>query len=355
MGLFGKGDQERIDGTVATIVNLCPAIERQTVRAFLTKWIAANFGSPVMRKVFSEGLSTHGYAGRGDEATRAARRALVILRGDLLNPANPLHMSADAVMSMPTGQVAQALADMMLPFRTYALQEERVRTLLGTAFNSLKTSPQLFLTNNIVVCQSWGNPPGGVLRHRFVFNYKDQVYMMLPPAMLHTLNDPAKALEVDAVNVPELYWGRLPKLPNGQPNWASIDASTLTGADIMVTSAFSGCSFCFKNNGGSVYAAHISPATTTDPSIGPPPTLANHLINSGNFGSPAGATAGALQVYGRGASNLVGHALGYAVNPVPGVPLIAASMYIFGLHIGGGWQIWGQENNNGAKTVTQLL
>ena len=152
-----------------------------------------------------------------------------------------------------------------------------------------------------------------------------------------------------------------PRSSKGPPDYSSrgvqLRLLMLVGL-LMVTSAFSGCSFCFKDNGGSVFAAHVSPATPTDPSIGAAPALATQLggqQGTGDFASPQAATAGALQVFGRGFSNLQGKGAGYAVQVVPGMPLTAASMYVFGVVIGHSWHFYSQENNNGVKTVTTLL
>lgn len=359
MAPWDKSDQTRVNETIAHIVSLCPAQERQTIKAFLDHWIAANYPNAGMFGALSSALSTSGYHGVGDEATRAARRALIMLRGDMIAATNALHVTPAHVMGLQGGQVTQQLTAILPAFRTYALQEERVRTRLQDALTDLLTQPSIFLANNLVVCQSWGVPPGGVLKHRFIFDYANQVYLLLPPAMPHALNNANRELEIDAVNVPEIYWANVPGRGNvaaaAPPNFTGIVATPVQGASLMVTSAFTGCSFCFKNNGGSLYAAHVSPATPNDPSIGAPPTLANQLIANGDFAAPPGANAGALRVYGRGASNLAAHPNGYAVNAVPGVPLVAASMYVFGMLIGGGWRIYSQENNNGAKTATRLL
>jgi hypothetical protein len=172
-------------------------------------------------------------------------------------------------------------------------------------------------------------------------------------------------LPIQAVNVPEMYWFNVPgrgNIPNPPPgSFATIPCTELTGADLMVTSAFTGCSFCFKNNGGAIYAAHVSPdgtAANAGPSIGPAPPLANQIggpAGTGDFNAPAGAVAGALSVFGRGLSNVVGFPNGYAVNPQPGTPLTAASMYVFGIRQAGVWRVVYQENNAGNKTFGQLV
>ena len=360
MPFWSKDAKDRIDETVAHVVAQCPPGERATIKTYLDGWIAANFINKVMQKAFSKELSTHGVSHRGDKATRAGRRALVILRSTMLNAANPLYLSQDGVMQMPSGQVAQALAAMIPPFRIFALQEQNNNTQLQAALTELTTQTVTFLQNNFVVCQSWGAPPGGVLAHRFLFDYKNQQFMMLPPKMGQGGNIHGAGITIDAVNVPEIYWAKVPGRGNiaGAGNFGGIVATPLANATLMVTSAFSGCSFCFKDNGGSVFAAHVSPATPNDPSIGPAPALATQLAGpqgTGDFASPQAATAGALQVFGRGFSNLQQKATGYAVQAVPGLPLTAASMYVFGVLAGNSWQIYSQENNNGTKTVTRLL
>ena len=360
MKFYYKWATTRINQTVDYIVAQCPQGERAMIRTYLENWIAANFVNRAMRKHFSSKLSTHGHAGRGNAQTRAARRALLILRNYLMNPACRLYLTPDAAMSMPSGQVAQALAAMIPPFRTFALQERNNTTRLQAALTELTTQPETFLQNNMVVCQSWGDPPGGMLAHRFLFDYQNQNFMMLPPRMGQGGNIRGTGITVNAVNVPEIYWADVPGRGTNAAagSFAGIVATPLVGANLMVTSAFSGCSFCFKSNGGLVFAAHVSPASPVKPSIGPAPTLATQLAGqggTGDFASPQAATAGALQVFGRGFSNITGQAAGYTVQAVPGTPLTAASMYVFGILIGGGWRIYSQENHNALRTVKQLL
>jgi hypothetical protein len=361
MALWTKDETVRINDTVTYIAAQCPVAERPAIQTYLNNWIGANFNTPALRSAFSQQLSTDGVAGRGDATARAGRRALVILRGGMLNAANPLYLAPAGVMAMPAGAIAAALAAVILPFRIFALQEQGNNTQLQAALTSLTTQPDIFLQNNVVVCQSWGAPPGGMLAHKFLFDYRNQTFLMLPPAMPQPNSIVGAGINVNAVNVPEIYWANVPGRGNnaaGPPaggTFAAIVATPLTGATLMVTSAFTGCSFCFKNNGGLVFAAHIGPATPNDPSIGPPPTLATQLVANGNFAAPAGAVAGALQVFGRGLSNIVGLAPGYTVQPVPGMPLVSASMYVFGVVIGGAWRIYSQENQGANKTVRRLL
>ena len=362
MAFWSKDDKVRIDQTVAYIAGQCPAMEQGTIKSFLDKWLASNFGTPTMQGILSSSLSTKGQGAVGNEATRTARRALALLSGDILDLNSPLRLTGAQAMALPQGQVTPRLTALLRPFRIFALQQENVRTLLQMEFNSLMTQPATFLQNNVVIFQSWGTPPGGVRDHQFIYNYAKQHFMMLPSGV----NAPPHVgagvgLTLKAVNVPEIYWAHVPNrgtVATGaqKGSFAGIVSTDLTGADIMVTSAFTGCSFCFKSGAGGTFAAHVSPATAAgDPAIGAPPELAMQIggpQGTGDFASPPAATAGALQVWGKGYSNVVGApAAGYS-NPTPG---LGGSMFVVGTRTAGGWQIHAQENHAASKIVHRLL
>ena len=372
MPFWSKDEETRINETFAYIANKVPGNERNTVTQFLRNWLSRTWGD---RGAFSEGLSTRHENNVGDKNTRAARRALVILNSNLLNPANPLYRTAQQVMTMPIGQVGPALDALLPNFRIYAQQEERVNTALQLKLNSLLANPEGFLNQYVVVTQSSAGVAGigAAQDHQFYFYYKDQVFRCMPPGTGKPPGVTGDGLTVRAVNVPEMYWfdvpgrGDTPAAPPPPPvppltgTFDRLPATELTGASLMVTSAFTGCSFCFKNVGGTVYGCHISPdgtAANRGPSIGAAPALATQLIASGNFAAPLAARAGNLKVFGRSLSAhipaVAGNA-GYTVNALPGVPLTAASMYVFGVNVGGNWRLVAQENNGGIRTVTRLL
>jgi hypothetical protein len=365
MALWGKDDQTRLNETFDFIASKVPGNEQTVVLGFLRNWLNRTYGAGSNQ--LSQAMSTSGFNNTGDKQTRAARRALVILRGDMLNAANPLRMTANQIMNMASGQVVTALEALLPNFRIFAQQEERVTTGLQIRFNQFVNNPQTFLANAIVVCQSapGAGGVGAAIDHRFILNYADQNYMLLPLNTAKPQTVRGDGLIVKAVNVPEMYWFNVPRRDNNpvSGSFARIPATELTGADLMVTSAFTGCSFCFKSNGGSVYAAHISPdgtAANAGPSIGAAPALATQLggangAGTGDFASPPGATAGALSVFGRGFSNLGAFPNGYTVNAMPGTPLTAASMYVFGIRRNNVWHLIYQENNAGAHTTGVLL
>jgi hypothetical protein len=362
MDFWSKDEQVRLNETYDFIANKVPPGERTTVRAFLTNWVQRVYGAG--SGVLSEAMSTRHNWGVGNAETRAGRRALVILRGDLLNPANPLKMTGPQIMAMPSGNVGPAVDALLPGFRIFAQQEENVNTALQIKLNAFKANPDTFLAGNYVVTQSMpsGTGIGAAVEHRFIFNYADQQFMLMPTATPRPQTVRGQGLRFNAVNVPEMFWFRVPGRGANPAahtgTFAQIPATELTGADMMVTSAFTGCSFCFKNIGGTVYAAHISPdgtAANAGPSIGAAPALATQIIATGNFAAPPAAQAGAMQVFGRGLSNVPAHLGGYTVNALPGAPLTAASMYVYGVRIGGNWRIVFQQNDGGARTVGRLL
>jgi hypothetical protein len=365
----------RINDTFAFIVSKVPGGEKNIVMAFLRRWLTETYGAAA--NLLSDRMSVAG--GRralpedvrdateaGDKQTRAARRALVILRHEMLNPGQPARLQQDQIMSMASGQVTTSLNALLPGFRLYAMQEQGVTTDLQLKLFSLKGNPLGFLQNNLVITQSARSPNddgvGQTESYRFIFNYREQAFLLIPSGALKPNGVRGNGITLNVVNVPEWYWFRVPgRGRNPAPgNFGQLPCTELTGADLMVTSAFTGCSFCFKSNAGRVYAAHISPdgtAANAGPNIGAAPELATQLIATGDFAAPAGAVAGALQVFGRGRSNLGAYPNGYAVNAVPGVPLVQASMYVIGSQGGGGhnWTLVFQENNAGARNVGRLI
>jgi len=362
MAVWSKDQQVRINETFDYIASRVPGGERKVVKDFLKNWLTGTYGGAVGQRLFSESLSTRHDKHVGNKETRAARRALVILRGDMLNGTNPLKMQAAQIMAMPSALVSTSLNSLLPAFRLYAQQEERVNTALQIKLNSFKSNPQTFMQANLVVMQSAPSATGtgGAMAYRFLYHYADQVYLLVPAASARPNGVRGDGIVLQVVNVPEMFWFNVPGRGNtpAAGSFAQLPCTELTGADLMVTSAFTGCSFCFKNNGGHVYAAHISPdgtAANAGPSIGAAPALATQLVATGDFTAPPGAVAGALSVFGRGHSNLPAVPNGYTVNVIPGTPLVAASMYIIGTESGGIWRLVYQENNGGVRTVGRLL
>ena len=363
MPFWSKDEQTRIDETVNFIVGKLPPAEQANARAWLNTFITANYGTPAGRKILSDAMSTKPANQAGDKETRAARRALVIVRGDMINSAHPKRMNAPQIMAMPSGQVISAFAEMLPLFRVFVAQEQGNVALLQQYYDDFKAIPQVFLKKHIIITQSTPGVGGvgSVQNHNFYLDYKNQAFSMSPPGLTRPPYIVGAGLTIPCVNVPEIVWANVPgkgPVPT-QGSFANIPGTRLNGADMMVTSAFSGCSFVFKRNGAGTFAAHIGPDGTLSNagvgSIGPAPTLVNQLMATGNFGTPVLARTGALNVFGRGRSSLPAFPNGYAVNPMPGMSLILNSMFIFGICKSGMWSFYCQENQNGASTVQKIF
>src|ERR1700722_14105546 len=129
---MAKDRQLRIDETVDNIVGRVPGGERNSVRMFLLHWITNTYGGRGQQgqNLFSDLLTTDGVWFRGNQETRAARRARVILRGEMLSNGQPLRLQVNQIRVMPSCQVAAAVDAMIPAFRLYACQEEGVNNEL---------------------------------------------------------------------------------------------------------------------------------------------------------------------------------------------------------------------------------
>jgi hypothetical protein len=108
----------------------------------------------------------------------------------------------------------------------------------------------------------------------------------------------ANALHFDTTSVKALHWSLVPGrgLVPGAGSFAAIHGTELggPGVDTMMTTQFTGCSFCIKEHGGNVYAAHISPAGQDAPAVLSGLVLARQLdgleggVAGGEFANAAG-------------------------------------------------------------------
>jgi hypothetical protein len=148
-----------------------------------------------------------------------------------------------------------------------------------------------------------------------------------------------------AVSVKALHWAEVPGrgLTPLSGSFATIHGTELDGADIMLTTQFTGCSFCLKFHNGQYYAAHISPAGPGAKAILDANVLAQQLcgldsnVVGGDFANAPGGTS-RFEVYGRKHSTIPsGHSTGY--------PDSAAVMYLIGFKSGVKWSIYSQEQH----------
>lgn len=344
---FSKDAQVRIDQTVDVIVKRCPLSEQATVKTFLNQVFQGMFSdSSVMTAVkqietFSDmSLSMRGLGNAGNKDERAMRRAISLL-GALKSPV------FDGKTLLP-GQLSQKLGELVEDFRIYADECVRTGALLNAKFNELQNTPSIFLRENTLYIYGSQATAGlvNVIPIPFTYDYRFSRYKLdvtHPPEIKHPKT-------VNVVSVPAVSWYNVPgrgATPNSG-SFAQIAATELTGADLAISTNFTGCALCFKEVGGRLFAAHIMPGGGSvsadgpaDPSIGSGDDLARQLaglvtgVAGGDFDAPV-PPGGTFYVYGARYSNLPAHPAGY-----PGGNLALGQFMVFiGAKVSGSWALY---------------
>ncbi|MEX3638267.1 hypothetical protein [Paraburkholderia sp. BR14320] len=313
---------------------------------------------------FSNGMSMKNVHNAGNETQREMRRAIYLLwhaigNNALANRATTLGAGLLAAEYRRLLQKARIVED------AHHARDHGSRNLLTTV---IPAAPLQFLTDNkIMVRGSTAYAPDALDRNlvNFYFTYDaaQDRYMFVPVAGFPV---PAGAYGFSAASVRAVHWTAVPGRgivvnpgpPPGAASFGAIDGTRLDGSDVMVTTQFTGCSFCMKDVGGVIYGAHISPSIPGHPNPHVGPTMAQQLcgmnanVGAGDFANHAGAAP--FMVYGAGHSNIPGFPNGY---PVPGAganPL--QYMCMIGVRVGGIWQIFSQQVfAGGAFAAFQVL
>ena len=93
--------------------------------------------------------------------------------------------------------------------------------------------------------------------------------------------------------------------PGGAHNidWAILDdirGIRLSGNHIMVTTQFTGCSFCMQRTGAELFCAHVTPFLRGYDGVNTTgPELAARAVATGGFSNAGFVGAGPFRVYGR--------------------------------------------------------
>jgi hypothetical protein len=351
-----KQAQRRIDETITFIVNDIPGAERTAVRNYLNNRVQ-NYTNGVVAG-FSAMMSMTNVPNAGNERQRNLRRAIILIDTVVLNP-DPAALPGTGI---GVGLLENRYKGLILPLRLMADQNCGTMGLVNRQFDRLYANPIQWLTNNRI--HIFGSNVNGVVpMHFFYFYYRGRGYYKIDPTPQP--NSP-NCYRFNSVNVPAILWSNVPgRTANyNAGSFAQIVPTPLQNADVMTTTQFTGCSFCFKNNGG-VNAAHIWPSDVDIPNsglpVGPGGTsgaqrMAEQLcgteapgVTAGDFAAPALA-GGNFMVYGAGHSNIVGQNAGY-----PLVPPNQGYMSVIGLRRGN-WTVFSQHvNNNNVTNVVQLM
>lgn len=344
-----KGSNARIDETVEYIVSQVPGGEQATIRSYLNDRVAhMSVGGDVHN--ISDPMSMNDLVNRGTEDERKIRRSVMLIETVALTAA----AGAPAAKTQAVPALTIRFNGLVEAVRLLADQDRGTANLLQAKFRQLQANPLGFLQNNLLLV--FGSNTDGVMNQYFVFEYSQGV-----PKFKFVTARPGTATHcytASVVNVPAILWSHVPGRTNNANagSFAGIVGTRLNLANTMVTTQFSGCSFCFKEHGGSVYAAHIWPDDANVPHSAMPAAgghgggtrLARQLaglaapgVTGGGFAAPAPA-GGVFQVYGPGYSNVAGRAGGYPVR------VGNDWMTLIGVNMGGHWRLFSQHVVNGA-------
>jgi len=140
--------------------------------------------------------------------------------------------------------------------------------------------------------------------------------------------------------------------PNG--DFTQIQAIELA-SQFMVTTQFTGCSFCMKRHGGHVYCAHVAPQRDAAANAAPVLTgtqVATRIANNngvlGDFANAAGGNP--LSIYGAAFSSNIGPG-GYPNGLGGGT----GYMTVIGVQRGPDYEIYSQVTQNGMITSHQRI
>ena len=354
-----KGAQTRLDETIDYIVDRVPIGEQTVVRQFVEGKVRTFHGGVRAGiRGMSSPMSMSGLAERGTADERKKRRSIMLMIMAYIT--GPV---AGAAKTMSVMELTARFTEYIGVTRLLASQSEHgTGARILEKYNALIANPLDFLGTHIVHCFGAGH--SGAMQQSFFFEYTNGVGKYKFTA--HVPGTARGCPRPTVVNVPAVLWSAVPNRTNNPAagTFADIQGTRLTGGTCMVTTQFSGCSFCFKDHGGSVYAAHISPDDPNQHGAGLPAhggfssgtRLARQLaglegeVTGGDFAAPAPG-GGNFMVYGAGYSNIVGHDTGYPPNAGGNY------MTLIGTSHGGAWRFYSQHvNANGTiARVVQIL
>jgi len=351
MAWITKNAQTRIDDVRDDIVGLTAAPHRVAMGLWIDNYWNSTYGvmGPAL-KAASRTMSMAGVANAGTKQDRANRRVLMFLEAMKANSSLP---GARAIATAaPAATLAGRIQPLIDKLTIEADQNFGTGALITAKFNDLRLHTRRFLTDHRLNSGSIGV----TVRNYFFYEYSKDQYKIDMARPAHC----TFAHAFDAVTVPGVFWLNVPGRGNNPANgsFATIAGVELDLAvsNVMISTMFSGCSFCFKreNAGGAIHAAHIMPDDGAGNVVqGAGTGLARQLdgqvatVTRGDF---TGTGAGPFHVYGAGYSSLPAPLnVGYPVRTA-----LDEFMNIVGTHRGGDWRIYSQHIRNNVRTVVRL-
>lgn len=339
-----KDAQKRIDSTIDAIVDdpQVPLGEKANVRKFLVAKAGEQTQTTVARDNFSAKMSMKDATAAGDKTDRMRRRECFLMR-------SVLSAGGADIKTVGATELSSTFGDLVFRLRVAADQAYSGQGILRNIFmNRLKSRPLDFVTNFRLTVKGSSARDGSqgdrnVLQYHFCYDSGTDTYLIQPDAIGKGSHG------FSAVSVTAVGWSKVPNRGTNKTagSFADIAGIELDGADVMVTTQFTGCSMCFKKQGGKLLAAHIAPTTPDGPLGGG--GLADQLLGNvptvtkGDFANGRGG--GTFYVYGMTKSNLPGHPNGYS-----NISTIK-QMCIFGIEGDDGWKFFAQEQST-TGTIT---
>jgi hypothetical protein len=192
----------------------------------------------------------------------------------------------------------------------------------------LRTNTRAFL-NEYKLIVNGGNKGQGPLEYGF--------YMEDRAWRLDCMMPFKGRVKVKAINVPATTYRSIQANP-GQitATLSSVDNSM----DLMLTTQFTGCCYCFEANGGNLAAAHIDPEGKTTGVTGQ--QISQALRDNGGFQNGIGGT---FKAYGRVADG----------SGIYGYPQSAQQMIIVAVKRTGNWRVYAQiDKGNDTLVVNRI-
>jgi hypothetical protein len=244
---------------------------------------------------------------KGDQQQRGKRRAIFLLwkaLGKAQTADGDTNLRASAAMTMPPGSLDAKFSDVMLKAAVVAtsLGAQEVMRKLELHPVQFLMQHRLFISGSTAGSDRFSIAPNGNYQNVVTFNFHyragtDQFVMTSQPITANY----GFAHSFSTVSVPAVHWTAVPGVGGSPYNFGGLLGCEVTGANFMLTTQFTGCGFCWTDNGGVLRANHIS--SFGGGTVGYPggsKALAQRLMASGAMAN-AGNTP--LTVFGAGAGN----------------------------------------------------
>jgi hypothetical protein len=317
-----------------------------------------------MAEQVSRTMSMNDLSDRGDENQRHKRRSLMLIGYVLLGS------EIGTAKQIQGGMLDTTFNNKLEELRLNADQYAGSGHLLGLEWQRMKSNPLIWLRENRIVIE--GSVKSGPVSIVFA-KHKNSGFQIKSGDLIQVAaGSQGRAPRFEVINVPAVYWhtaqGKVHQLGVNR-DWSGIEPTALTGApDVMLSTTFSGCSFCYQKKRRIEYAGHIMPggdggkhdkgviAAAGGGSGGE--AMARELagvsmnVISGNFDDAVTgqdeSAAAKFMVYGLRYSNIIGRTNGYDC-------VLPNQMHILGIRSGAGWKIYSQHNVGGVLSVHEII